>query len=462
MNTDPGLLMREMDRDHLWHPYTSYIATQKMVLPIMVRGEGVYLYDDSGRQYLDAISSWWAVNLGHSHPELVAALREQAGILQHSILGSSSHPLAIELSQRLAKLCRDSRRHVLFASDGASAVEASLKVALQYWRNMGLPQKTRVLTLDGAYHGDTLGCVAVGYVDSLHSQYRGLINPAQKTPLPPCLSRSDCSCMAGKPCSAIDSLEKTLTMGKDAIAAIIVEPICQGAGGMRTYSPEFLLQVARLSERNQILLIADEIAMGFGRTGKMFAHMHADIDPDIVCIGKGLTNGYVPMSAALVKDHIYHSFADTDPASDRSFYHGNTFGGNPLACAVALKVLDIYERDGVVTRAHNIGVVLNNCLATLTTLPIVASVRSIGMVGAIELRDTPETSKIVSATLEWMFNQQILVRSLGRVIYLMPPLIASERIVADVIQKLHSALRTLSEAHEPAIAGSLARSMELS
>lgn len=440
MNTEN---YRNLDRQHLWHPYSRHSAIRDTAFPVIVRGEGVYLFDSDGRRYLDAISSWWACNLGHSHPRLVKAMTDQAQHLQHSILGNLSHPGAIELAARLVELFPDQRRRVFFASDGASAVEAALKIAVQYWHNRGRPERRGFISLGNAYHGDTLGAVSVGYVPEFHAPFQSLLFPVFRAPVPCCGT-----CTRNPPPSAVadcaqecvipmaDILEKNAA----EIAAVIVEPICQGAAGMRIYAPACLAKMAALCRKHDVLLIADEIAMGFGRTGRMFAFEHAGIDPDIVCLGKGLAGGYLPMSATIVREALYETFADGK--EDHTFYHGHTFAGNPVAAAVALETLRIYAEDRIVERAREAGARLQEALASLRGMSGVRDVRGLGLLAAIELTESkgqsgPERARRIAA---WLLQQGVLIRPLGSVVYLMPPLITPDPVLDQLACQVREAL----------------------
>ncbi|MGO9689624.1 MAG: aminotransferase class III-fold pyridoxal phosphate-dependent enzyme, partial [Syntrophobacteraceae bacterium] len=268
---------RELDQASLWHPYTRHSAL-KDSFPVITRGEGTFLFDLEGNRYVDAISSWWACNLGHSHPRLVQAITTQASELQHSILGNLTHPRAAELAYKLLGFFPDRRRRVLFASDGASAVEAALRVAVQYWHNIGEKGRFRFAAFEDAYHGDTIGAMAVGYLPAFHGPYRSLLFPVHKVKTPDCAQ-----CLPGiapETCGleCFSPMERTLREHADELAAVIVEPLCQGAAGMRMYPAKYLQSLSELCRENSILLIVDEIAMGFGRTGRMFAFEHAGID----------------------------------------------------------------------------------------------------------------------------------------------------------------------------------------
>lgn len=437
MNTEN---YRNLDRRHLWHPYSRHSAMRDTAFPVMVRGEGIYLFDSDGRRYLDAISSWWACNLGHSHPRLVKAMIDQARCLQHSILGNLSHPGAIELAARLVELFPDRSRRVFFASDGASAVEAALKIAVQYWHNRGRPGRCRFISLGNAYHGDTLGAVSVGYVPEFHAPFQPLLFPVFRAPAPCCgtcvhqLRPDTCAQECVAPMA--DILEKNSA----AIAAVIVEPMCQGAAGMRIYAPACLARMAALCRKHDVLLIADEIAMGFGRTGRMFAFEHAGIDPDIVCIGKGLAGGYLPMSATIVREALYETF--TDQPADHTFYHGHTFAGNPLAAAVALETLRIYAADRIVARAREAGARLQAAMAPIRKLSGVRDVRGLGLLAVVELADSKGLPGAARArwVADWLLKQGVLVRPLGSVVYLMPPLITPDPVLDQLAFQVQAAI----------------------
>lgn len=399
----------------VWHPYTRH-STLSDGIPEIVRGEGVFLYDRDGVRYWDAISSWWAAALGHGHPRLIGAIRRQAGELQHSILGNLTHPRAEELAARLAGMTHGGRARVLFASDGASAVEAALKIALQHAWNRGEPERTRIVSLRGAYHGDTLGAVSAGFLEEFHAPFRPLLTPSLALPVPasPAMERE----------SVIEA-RALFQAHRGTIAAVIVEPLCLGAAGMRMYRPEYLRALHGFARAEGALFIADEIAMGFGRTGRRFACDHAGIEPDLVCLGKALTGGTLPLSATVVREDIAGGFSDLG-ARDQTFYHGHTFSGNPIATAAALEALSIYEEEGLYARAAEMGSRLRAALTPLEALPQVESVRQLGMIGAVDLR--PETSapprnEARPARLRRaLLRRRVLARPLGRTAYLMPPL----------------------------------------
>ena len=404
-------------RQHIWHPYTKFSSFAAGPLPEIVRGEGIYLFDSGGRRYIDAISSWWACALGHNHPRVVRAIQKQAGELQHSILGNLSHPRAAELAERLASLMPSPDRHVLFSSDGASAVEAALKIAVQYWHNRGQAGRTQFVSLENAYHGDTLGTVSLGYLDHFHRPFQPLLFPAH---------RAD-------PHKGFEPMAELLECRLGQLAAVIVEPLCQCAAGMKMYPADYLARLARSCREKKLLLIVDEIATGMGRTGKMFAFEHAGIDPDIVCVGKALSAGYLPISAAIVRDEIYHTFGDRP--EDHTFYHGHTFSGNPIAAAAALETLQVFEDEDILGRARASGEQMRECLEPLASLPAVKEVRCLGLIGAVELKPG-----LAWRVRDALLRQGILVRPLGDVVYLMPPLLTPLQVIRELGESLRLAV----------------------
>jgi adenosylmethionine-8-amino-7-oxononanoate aminotransferase len=422
------------DQAVLWHPFTRHSAQRDgPPFPVITRGQGIWLFDAEGRRYLDAIASWWAANLGHSHPRLTAAIARQAGRLQHSILGNLSHGGAIELAQRLTALLPGGPRRVFYAGDGACANEAALRIAAQHWHNLGQRGRTGFVAFREGYHGDTLGAVAVGYLEDFHRAYRPLLFPVTQLDLPLCAG-SPLDPGASVPPAALTEVERVLEARAETLAAVMVEPLCQGAAGMRMYPPSFLSHLAACCRRLGILLIVDEIAMGFGRTGAMFAHQHAAVDPDLVTLGKGLSGGCLPLSAVIVKEEIFASF--DDQPEDHTFYYGHTFAGNPLAAAAALANLEVFEQEAIVARTRALGGLLTAQLAPLATLDGVRNVRTLGLIGAFEL-DRAERAQAVRRRL---LANGVLLRPLGATVYLAPPLIIGEAELVELVARVADAV----------------------
>ncbi len=388
----------------------------------MVRGEGVYLFDDAGKRYVDIVSSWWACALGHGNPKVVKAIQEQAGVLQHSITGSLTHPNVLALADRLAGLMPSPDRHTLFASDGCSAVEAALKIAVQYWYNLGRTEKTWLIGMDQGYHGDSLGALGAGFVDDFHKPFEKIVSHPAKLPFP----------LNGD----FTASQKVIEKHKDQLAAVIVEPLCLGSAGMKIYPADYLKQLADCCATNDVLLIVDEVAMGFGRTGKRFAFNHAGIDPDMVTVGKALTAGYMPLSACIVKDSIYNTFSDSP--EDHTFYHGNTYAGHPIGCAAALAALDVYEANGTVEHGVEMAEKMKQWMLPMAELDCVKELRFLGMIGVVELK--PEMRSVITKIKQSLFEQGYLFRPLGTVFYLMPPLIITDDELRSSIYALQQTI----------------------
>ncbi len=414
-------------QNRIFHPYTPFSAL-KNELPNIVRGDGIYLFDDQGNQYVDIVSSWWATALGHSHPKVVKAIQEQAAVLQHSITGSMTHPKVLELADRLAQLMPTPERHSVFASDGCSAVEAALKIAVQYWYNVGRPEKNWLIGMDQGYHGDSLGALSVGFVDGFHEPYKKTVKHPAKLPFP--IPTKD------DPDGFIPS-QQVIELHADQLAAVIVEPLCLGSAGMKIYSAGYLKKLADCCAANDVLLIVDEVAMGFGRTGQRFAFNHASIDPDMVCVGKALTAGYMPLSACIVKDEIYNTFSD-DGEKDCTFYHGNTYAGHPIGCAAALAALDIYEAEDTVKRAAEMAEKMRQWMLPMEELECVKELRFLGMIGVVELK--PETKPLIAKIKQSLKEQGYLFRPLGTMFYLMPPLVITDDELRGAVYALQQTI----------------------
>ena len=432
--------IRERDIRHLWHPYTDITSFERQdAYTLIERAEGVTLYEAGGRPLLDGISSWWCVNLGHGHPRLVEAIQRQAERLQHCILGGISHPGAVELAERLARLTPGDLNHAFFCGDGASACEAALKIALQYWVNVGETERTEFICLADGYHGDTLGAMSVGFVEAFHKPFAGVVKPAHRAPSPHCNR-----CPFGKQpetCAieCFDPMEQLIREHHRRTAAVIVEPLCQGAAGVRIYPDPYLRKLRRLCDEYGLLLICDEIAVGFGRTGSMFASERAAIAPDIMTLGKGLTGGYLPMSAAMVTSRIHDSFRRRDGQA-RTFFHGHTFCGNPITSACALAALDVYEEDRIIERLPpRIAQLREGMTAPAATLDG-AKVRTLGMIGALELSEQSGGAARAQEIARQANQLGLFIRPLGASVYLWPPLVVSEEELVQMLSILKQAV----------------------
>lgn len=410
-----------------------------MDFPIIEHAQGVYLYEVGGRPLLDGIASWWCVNLGHSHPSLIEAVREQTGKLQHVILGGMSHPKVIELAERLAQITPGALNRSFFSCDGASSIEAALKIAVQYWVNTGEKQRTKFIALADGYHGDTLGAVGVGYVDTFHRCFKEIIHQAHRAQSPHCAQ-----CPYGKEpedcdVECFDSMEKLIRKYRDETAAVVVEPLCQGAAGVRIYPPEYLRRLSKICNQYGLLLIADEIAVGFGRTGSMFACEQAGIAPDMMTIGKAMTGGTLPMSAVIVTDAIYDAFRK-EAERDRTFYHGHTFCGNPITSAVALAALAVYEEQKVLENSRPRIAQLEAGMRPLGVMLENSKVRTLGMIGVVEVNDSSGGVERARRIARHAFELGLFIRPLGRAVYLWPPLAITEEELSQMLSLLKAAI----------------------
>ena len=428
---------------HIWHPYTQEALDPK---PLQIeRAEGVYLYTGDGRRLLDAISSWWVNLHGHAHPLIASAIAEQAHKLGHVIFAGFTHAPAQELAWRLRRVLPDALEHIFFSDDGSTAVEAALKMAVQYWQNVGRPEKRRLIALEHAYHGDTAGAMSVGADSSFVAGFDDLRFPVLRVPSAYCFR-----CPVGKQRATcdIDCLEPLIRLLEERhneIAALIVEPLLQGAGGMIVHPVEFLQRIRQLCSNYDVLLIADEVLTGFGRCGRMFACELAGVVPDILCLSKGLTGGFLPMGATISTAPIHETFCAPDRS--RTFFHGHSYTANPLGCAAGIASLKIFDSEPVFERIDNIGRIHTKRAAELKGHPAVADVRMIGTVMALELdaSDPGYFSELRPALYDFFLNQGVLLRPLGNVVYILPPYVITSEELHRVYDVLTEALDRVKE-----------------
>jgi adenosylmethionine-8-amino-7-oxononanoate aminotransferase len=411
----------------LWHPCTQMKDHESLPLIPIRRGRGTWLEDFEGKRYLDAVSSWWVNLFGHANPRINAALTEQLENLEHVLLAGFTHAPVIELSERLLKLAPPGLSRCFYADNGSSAVEAALKMSFHYWRNRGAGDKTRFITLSNSYHGETLGALAVGDVPLYKETYRPLLMEAVTVPSPDCFHRAAGESWAAHSTRMFEHMERALADHAERTCAVIVEPLVQCAGNMRMYDPVYLKLLRAACDKYRVHLIADEIAVGFGRTGMMFACEQARITPDIMCLSKGLTGGYLPLAAVLTGDEIYQAFYD-DYHKLTAFLHSHSYTGNPLGCRAALATLDIFAEDNVIERNRTLAACLAEATAHFADHPHVAEVRQQGMIVAVEL----VKDKASRAPYPWQerrglriyrygLQNGVLLRPLGNVVYFMPP-----------------------------------------
>ena len=428
----------DRDRACLWHPYTQAL-TATAPLPV-ARAQGVYLYTEDGRRILDGISSWWVNVHGHSHPKLNEALAAQARELEHVVFAGCTHRPAVELAERLLALLPRGLTRIFYSDNGSTAVEVALKLACQYWQNRGQPNRRTFLTLHHAYHGDTVGAMSASEDSVFTRAFTPLLFPVVRAHPPYCyrcplgLTRAACQI------DCLSDLEARLEGGADSIAGVVVEPMLQAAGGMIVWPAEFLAGVRQLCDRYGTLLIADEVLTGFGRTGRMFASEHAAVRPDLVCLSKALTAGYLPLGATAATDRIYQAFLSEDRT--KTFFHGHSYTANPLACAVGLASLDLFRENSVLERVQALECQLRAGLEPLRSLPCVGDIRVIGGVGIVEL-ESPSAGYLdhTGADLSAAFlDRGLLLRPLGNVLYFMPPYVITESEVDWVLAQIAEVL----------------------
>jgi adenosylmethionine-8-amino-7-oxononanoate aminotransferase len=421
----------------IWHPFTS---SRLDPAPLQVeRAEGVYLYTKDGRKILDAISSWWVNLHGHANPRIAAAIAGQAKKLEHVILAGFTHDAAEELTTRLRKWVAPELTHLFFSDDGSTAVEVALKIAVQHFSNQGRPEKHEIVALEHGYHGDTAGAMSVSCDSPFTEPFRSMryaVHPVHSAYCHRCpvgLRRETCHI------ECIQQLESLLAERGDKIAALIVEPLLQGAGGMITHPVEFLKKVRALCTQNDALLIADEVLTGFGRTGKMFACDLAGVVPDLMCLSKGITGGFLAMGVTLCTDRVEAAFGSEDRM--HTFYHGHSYTGNALACAAANASLQIFDDEPVFDRIATIARINAERLALLREFHQVGETRQIGTIGAIELRaeDAGYLSAMRPKLYQFFLERGVLLRPLGNVVYVLPPYVISP-------EELHRAYDVIEEA----------------
>jgi len=409
----------------VWHPYTQMLTAPP---PIPVeRAEGVYLYKADGKRILDGISSWWVNIHGHNHPRLNKALAEQASKFSHVMFGGFTHRPAVQLAAELIDRSPSNLARVFFSDNGSTAIEIALKMSFHYWRNRGEPERDLFLALEHAYHGDTFGAMSVGGVKAFHSNYDRLLFEVRRAHTPYCFS-----CPVGQVrnrcrIECAQQLEQILEEEGTRLAAVILEPMVQGAGGMIVWPPEFLLRVREATRRHSIPLIADEIFTGFGRTGKMFACEHGPIEPDILCLSKALTGGYLPLAATITSDEIYRTFLS--PQRDRTFFHGHSYTGNALACAVALESLALFDDENRLRRVGELECLFRERLQRLRGLPEVGDVRGIGALAVVELVPEKKAGYLDERgprLAESFLARGLLLRPLGNVLYFLPPYVITD------------------------------------
>ncbi len=434
MRTTASLI--ESDRRHLWHPFTQQQAWEADETPVVIEhAEGTRLYDTDGNAYIDGVSSLWCNVHGHRHRAIDGAIAAQLGRVAHSTMLGLSHEPAITLAERLLAIAPPGLARVFYSDSGSTAVEVALKMAFQFARQQGDSRRTRFISLENAYHGDTLGSVAVGGIETFHSLYEPLLFGGWHAP-------------AGD----LDAMAELLSEHGDEVAAVIVEPLVQGAAGILLSPPGYLRGLRELCDQHGVLLICDEVATGFGRTGQMFACQHEDVTPDLMCVGKGLTGGYLPLAATLTTERIYEGFLGP-PEEGRTFFHGHTFTGNPLACAAALATLEVFEQERTLeTLQPKIELLHRNLDRRVAVLPLVGQIRQRGFMVGIELVGGQPGERLGHQVTLAARSRGAIIRPLGDVVVLMPPLSISEADLCRLVAITASAVADVAVGRIPAAA----------
>ncbi len=423
----------------VWHPCTQMKHHETLPLVPIARGSGVWLIDFDGNRYLDTVSSWWVNLFGHCNPRINAAITDQLSMLEHVMLAGFTHEPVVQLSERLAQLAPAGLGHCFYASDGASAIEIALKMSAHYWRNSGQPNKNNFISLQNSYHGETLGALSVTDVAMFKDAYSALIKQNATVPSPDSRNADAGENAHDFALRCAGALERHLQQHHASIAAFIVEPLVQGAAGMAMYHPIYLTRARALCDQYGVHLIADEIAVGMGRTGTMFACEQAAISPDFLCLSKGLTGGYLPLSVVMTTDEIYRAFYADEVT--RGFLHSHSYTGNPLACRAALATLDIFAQDHVLTANRDKAAYLNRIALPLRDHPAIKNFRNYGMIWAFEV-DSPHAD-FAQRCFMLALQQELLLRPMGHTVYFMPPYIISEAEMDMLVARTFNIIETL-------------------
>ncbi len=440
----------EIDKKYIWHPCTQMKDHELFPVIPITHGKGVYLYDINGNKLLDAISSWWVNLFGHSNERINNAIKKQLDTLEHVIFAGFTHESASILAEKLIKILPDNISKIFFADNGSSAVEVALKMSFQYFQQTGFPDKKKFISIEGGYHGETIGALSVGGIGLYKEIYNPILLDSIKVKGPQCftcpynLSRDTCNA------ECFEYLESILEKYNEEIISVIIEPMVQCANGMNIYSKNYLIKLANSCKKYNIHLIADEIAVGFGRTGKMFAFEHANIKPDIICLSKGITAGYLPLSVVLTNNDIYNAFYD-DYVKLKAFLHSHSYTGNALACAAAVETLKIFEEEKIINKnLEKTKKIYNKLKEVFYNHPNIGEIRQLGMIAAIEIvkdKDCkirfPWEKRIGFQVYKEAVKNGVLLRPLGDVIYFMPPYIINEQEIDFMIEVAYKSINKI-------------------
>jgi len=444
--------LKQLDHAYLWHPFTQMQEWMAEDPCIISQGDGHYLVDVHGRKYLDGVSSLWCNVHGHRKKEINDAIKAQLDRIAHSTFLGLSHVPGIQLAQKLIEISPKGLQRVFYSDDGATAVEVALKMAVQYWQLKGETQRTRIATLAESYHGDTVGSMSMGYSETFHRFYTSLLFPVLRLTPPHVFRYYQGLSETGALSAAVKEAGEKITTERDSLAALVVEPLMQGAAGMWAQPAEYVATLSEICRRNGILFVLDEVATGFGRTGKMFACEHAGVAPDILCLAKGITGGYLPLAATLATEEIFSAFLG-EYKEYKTFFHGHTYTGNPLGCAAALANLELFEHENIVEKMQPRIMYLQKRLnEEFVSLAHVSDVRQWGFMVGIELvedqasrKKYPSEKRIGHRVILEARKRSVTIRPLGDIIILMPPLTITDEELAMLLDVVYDSVRAVTE-----------------
>jgi len=436
--------LQKKDLEYVFHPCAQMKDFEEIPPLVIKKGDGLYLIDEDGNRYMDCISSWWVNLFGHCNERINKIVTEQVNTLEHVIFANFAHEPAALLCEELTKVLPNGINKFLFSDNGSSCIEMALKLSFQYHLQTGNPQKTKFISLENAYHGETIGALGVGDVDIFTETYRPLIKEGRKVRVPYVDSNLSQDEFTKLEDECIEELKELIIANHNEIACMIVEPMVQGAAGIKIYSARFLKAARDLTKKYNIHLIDDEIAMGFGRTGKMFACEHAGIEPDMMCIAKGLSSGYYPIAMLCITTEIFDAFY-ADYKDGKSFLHSHTYSGNPLGCRIALEVLKIFKEDNILETVNEKGTYLKNQMEKIfKNKPYVKDIRNIGLIGAIELKDDVAPGVRVGRKIyDIALKKGVFVRPLGNTIYFMPPYVITHEEIDKMLDVCEQSINEL-------------------
>lgn len=426
----------KLDKRYVWHPFTQHKNEKDQI--VIVGGKGSYIFDDKGNEILDLISSWWTCTHGHANPEINQAIVEQINSIEHVMFGGYTHPWACELAQKVANKLPGDLNRVFFSDNGSTSIEVALKMAYQFFKNKG-ENRNKFIAFEGGYHGDTIGAMSVGQGCKFFNIYNDLMFEIKMLPYAAIEDGVDIENLENE---IIEKFEKIISDNNNQICGIIVEPLLQGAGGMRICRPEFMQKIVNVARKNDILVIFDEVAVGFGRLGTMFACEKADVVPDIVCLSKALTAGYMAMSLTVARDYIFDNFlGDT---FNNAFIHGHSFTANPIGCAIALKSLELFEKNNVINRICEIEKLYKTKIDIFKQFKNIKNPRCIGSAFAFEyIGDTQYKSKQSEELKKWYLNNNLNIRPIGNTVYFMPPYSISDEELEIGFEKTINGLKAV-------------------